>query len=91
MAGHAGAEYQLGRMYELGIGAKMDPDIAMRLYRLAAQHGNAEATEKLAELNRFIDQVAPEAPSKQKRNGWALEFQTAVFAIIFRLISGRKS
>jgi TPR repeat protein len=67
-AGHAGAEYQLARMYEMGAGVKMNPDMALRFYRQAAQHGNAEAAEKLAELNLFIEQLPPNIQSKQKRN-----------------------
>lgn len=68
-SGHTGAQYQMGRLHECGIGVKIDPDIALRWYRQAAQNGNKEARDKLAGLNTFIDQIFTDNRPKQKRSG----------------------
>ena len=53
--GHAAAQFNLGRMYEYGLGVDKDPAQALAWYQKAADQGHAgdqghaEAKEKLAE------------------------------------------
>ena len=45
--GHAGAQYSLGRMYDIGRGAPEDDAEAVRWFRLAAEQGEASAQYNL--------------------------------------------
>jgi TPR repeat protein len=42
-AGHAGAAFELGRMYANGLGVRKDAEAAAYWYQLAAEHGDAAA------------------------------------------------
>ena len=48
--GDPNAQYQLGRIYDNGKGVPQDDAEAVRLYRLAAEQGNAEAQNYLKKL-----------------------------------------
>ncbi len=45
--GHAGAQFQLGKLYEMGHGLPKDGGSACYWYRIAADHGHAEARKAL--------------------------------------------
>lgn len=48
--GHTGAQYNLGLMYEMGLGVMVDRNRAAGWYRLAAEKGNVHAQHHLGEL-----------------------------------------
>jgi tetratricopeptide (TPR) repeat protein len=58
--GDAGAETQLGLMYDLGLGASQDYAQAMSLFHKAADQGDANAQENLGEMYFFGNGVAPD-------------------------------
>jgi hypothetical protein len=60
--GYAPAQYNLGRLYETGIGVKEDKTIAIELYQIAAKQGNEEAQLRLKKLNSTQNK-APSAPT----------------------------
>jgi len=45
--GNANAQYNLGWMYDIGLGVSEDDKTAVKWYRLAAEQGNANAQYKL--------------------------------------------
>jgi uncharacterized protein len=47
-AGHVGAQRELGRCYEFGIGGRRNPKAAFRCYQLAAEAGDSEAQYEMA-------------------------------------------
>jgi TPR repeat protein len=47
---HTGAQYNLGLMYEMGLGVKADRNRAAGWYKLAAEKGNVHAQHHLGEL-----------------------------------------
>lgn len=49
-AGDVGAQYWLGYLYEQGIGTRADVAQAKKWYAKAAQQGNAEAKQALAQM-----------------------------------------
>jgi len=51
-AGHTGAQYNLARMYEQGIGTAPDPQRAARWYLAAADAGEVHAQHHLGEMYR---------------------------------------
>lgn len=63
----------LGSMYELGYGVKRDPDLALRLYRQAAELGCKDASSNMQRLayKRDIPQ-RPSTPWRQRVAGAAL-------------------
>ena len=50
--GSPDATYNLGKMYEGGLGVLRDPGKARELYQRAAQMGNADAKTRLVRLGR---------------------------------------
>ena len=50
--GHANAQIQLGRMYEMGLGVKQDYKEASKWYQRAAIQGDKTAGEKLLEMRK---------------------------------------
>lgn len=48
--GHQHAQYQLGRMYEYGMGVPKDPAEAAKWYRLAAEQAELKSQERLGQL-----------------------------------------
>ncbi|KAI1784859.1 HCP-like protein [Ganoderma leucocontextum] len=60
--GLASAEFALGYYSEVGVGGQRDIEVARRWYQRAAQHGNADATERLQALS----QPTPQALSREQ-------------------------
>ncbi|KAH9050285.1 HCP-like protein [Lactarius hengduanensis] len=58
------AEFAMGYYVEVGVGGPKDIEAALRWYERASQHGNTEATERLAALS----QPAPVALSRQEHD-----------------------
>ncbi|KAH9072877.1 HCP-like protein [Lactarius deliciosus] len=58
------AEFAMGYYVEVGVGGPKDIEAARRWYERASQHGNTEATERLAALS----QPAPVALSRQEHD-----------------------
>lgn len=58
------AEFAMGYYKEVGVGGAKDVDAAMRWYKLASDHGNADAVERLVAL----EQPAPQVLSRQEHD-----------------------
>ncbi|KAG0706871.1 HCP-like protein [Suillus ampliporus] len=58
------AEFAMGYYKEVGVGGEKDIQESMRWYTLAAEHGNADAEERIAALNQSI----PQALSRQEHD-----------------------
>ncbi len=50
--GHAQAQYELGHMYQFGLGVEKNFFVSARWYRRAAKQGHGEAIRRLAHLYR---------------------------------------
>ncbi len=61
--GDAGAEYNLGEMYEQGLGTKPDRKAAYNWYKKAAKQGDFRAKHKLASWNQNPDEEPGVVPS----------------------------
>ncbi|KDN50865.1 HCP-like protein [Tilletiaria anomala UBC 951] len=59
--GLGSAEFALGYYYEVGVGVEQDLTAAKKWYKRAADHGNNDATERLA----AIDKPAPQTISRR--------------------------
>ncbi|KAI0254609.1 hypothetical protein BJV78DRAFT_1185638 [Lactifluus subvellereus] len=58
------AEFAMGYYMEVGVGGPKDVDAALKWYTRASEHGNTDATERLAALS----QPAPQALSRQEHD-----------------------
>lgn len=58
------AEFALGYYAEVGVGGPKDIEVARKWYTRAAEHGNADAIDRLAALN----QPSPQALSRQEHD-----------------------
>jgi len=68
--GNAAAKYNLGAMYEEGLGASKDLKEAEKWYGLAAKQGDAEAQKALESINKNKDVSAPPQNSLDFRWGF---------------------
>lgn len=48
--GHAGATFNIGCLYESGLGVEKDMERAIEFFKMAARIGHAEATERCEDL-----------------------------------------
>ena len=55
--GHAGAQFNLGAMFDEGRGVEQSFDHAVKLYRKAAEQGHAEAQERLGNIYYYKPEV----------------------------------
>ena len=66
--GYAPAQYELGEMYEFGMGMKKDMQKASELYHLAAKQGNAKAQFNVSTL--YANGITVEKSAKEAAK-WA--------------------
>jgi hypothetical protein len=58
--GYAPAEFQMGQLYDLGVGVAQDPVQALAWYRTAASHGSAAGQRMVGDFYRSGRGVAPD-------------------------------
>jgi TPR repeat protein len=50
--GHAGAMFNIGCLYECGLGVEKDMERAIEFFKMAARIGHAESKERIGDMKR---------------------------------------